>query len=121
MDYETATDSLLNKKLSEAMAWKHEKGIKSVKYDSNQNCFWIENVGFQSYPISDYCNNWNDIMPIVILLGVDLVSFSSPDGSFDYYVTHVLFGQESFPADNGIQRALTICCLKVLIANQAPS
>lgn len=110
MNHETATDFELNKRLAELMAWRYESGIKSVEYDEQQKCFWVENVGFQSFGIENYCTNWSDIMPIVVELKIKL----DPRRSLPKLGWMASLDDQNYTVGKSPQRALVICCIKVL-------
>ena len=53
----------INKRCAELMAWKSEPNVKNVTFENN--CFWVESVGFHAFRIEDYCINPSDTWPII--------------------------------------------------------
>ena len=56
MDYSTLTEKELNLKVNLVMLEKQFPKAKSMQYDEQQNCVWVESIGFSSYEIKDYCH-----------------------------------------------------------------
>lgn len=118
MNYETATDFELNKRLAELMALSFDvhEGCQLGGLGAISKVMLIVPTVDSRFSTHDYvdfnpCNNWNDIMPIAVELGV----YYTPTGDFtavqkmgdDY--SYFGYTQASTP-----QRALVICCIKVL-------
>jgi hypothetical protein len=53
----------INKRCAEILAWESEPNVKSVEF--NNNCFWVEHVGFSAFPVQHYCNNPSDTDAII--------------------------------------------------------
>ena len=127
MNYETATDFELNKRLAELLA---------LSFDVNEDCR-LGGLGaiskvmlivptidsrFSTHDYVDFnpCNNWNDIMPIAVELGVTLI----PDNCLSHFAYYKLeldvdgYSSELCEYDSSPQRALVICCIKVLEAQK---
>lgn len=85
------------------------------KYDEAKvRVNWEDDMGFiHTGKIADYCNNWNDLMPLVVEHGISLV--------FDevYENWRAVFESDApnfywVEAGQNPQRALAECLLKVL-------
>jgi len=65
----------------------------------------------------DYCNNWNDLMPLVVEHGINIMIHRNGDASAYQYVYD---GDEDTPSTQSInknlQRALAECLYLVLLA-----
>lgn len=66
MNYKTATDLELNEKLTELVLAKRYPRAKSIEFDGRQHCFWVDNAGFSSFPVVDYCADWHATMPLAM-------------------------------------------------------
>ena len=97
---------LLNKKVSPVSSYDDNDGIVIYPHDNEVNF--------------DPCNNWNDIMPIAVELGVTLI----PDNCLSHFAYYKLeldvdgYSSELCEYDSSPQRALVICCIKVLEAQK---
>lgn len=114
MDYETASDFEINKRLAEWLDCDfHCDGevlFVSKKHDGN-NILSVSGC-------VNFCLNWNDIMPIAIDLNVSF----EPTFEGAYVASQVLKynfdgSVQSYDfqsLDKSPQRAITICCIKAL-------
>lgn len=96
MNYETATDFELNFKLARLLDLRPKRG----RDDTVRLC---------GIKIVDYCNNWNDIMPIAVELNITL----DPRGLNKKLGAMASFGK-TYAINHSPQRALVICCINVL-------
>lgn len=101
MNLETATDFELNKKLTEM------RTVRVISCDKIE----VKGAGVRSidYPIN-YCTNWNDIMPIAVELKIKL----DPRRSLPKLGWMASLDDQNYAVDKSPQRALVICCIKVL-------
>lgn len=115
MNYETATKFELNKRLAEIIDF----GERWVSFnEDNQSVYIVEKDGlFDTLPVGyfDPCKNWSDIMPIAVELGVSL----EPDADSVrgwWFAASRDTSMHSRNENGNPQRALVICCIKVLEA-----
>ena len=69
-------------------------------------------TGFLSKVLPDYCNNWDDLMPLV---DFDYSTTKHATGLFDVVVNYTVIGVVNAQTK---QRALAECLLKVLMAKE---
>ena len=125
MNYETATDFELNVKLTEIVLANRYPRAKSIEFDGRQHCFWVNHIGFSSFPVADYCNDWNATMPLAVKHGVGLMCTGSDDYGLTYSATDGLWHHSNsiYPVTMEIQcngkplRAVVICLIKFLTAH----
>ena len=67
----------------------------------------------------DYCNNWNDLMPLIVELGVNYVLTAGNKKPF-WIATHRRYGNVEAVdlSEQALKVALAKCALKVLEAKQ---
>jgi hypothetical protein len=65
----------INKRCAEILAWESEPNVKSVEFDNN--CFWVEHVGFSAFPVQHYCNNPSDTDAIIDKCWDELMTINS--------------------------------------------
>ena len=93
------TDFELNKAIAEALE------LKIIEWYDGQ--FTVNKDGLHTKV--DYCNNWNDLMPLVVEHRIELRELSP---SIWWHAFHARSGFEG--KDENPQRALALCLLKVL-------
>lgn len=115
MNYETATDFELNSKLAELdLPCDYELKEGKVLLVNTNTYLGAHGEPYEiveAYDEFNPCKNWNAIMPIAVELNISLVCMAG------YWDCHELddFGDERHnTSDESPQRALVICCIKVL-------
>lgn len=63
----------INCAAKEKLLWLRYPDAKSIELDSNQNCYWLERVGFSSYPVEKCCTKPEHYMPIAIEQGIGIM------------------------------------------------
>lgn len=124
MNYETATDLELNRKLHEILGnqlpeidgvWVVEDKHRTVKTDPNG--------GLNRRALHpDYCADWNATMPLVVEYGISVKSPSLCGSVDDWTVTYWKSNDDGYShftwRDKSPLRAIVICLIKVLGQNK---
>ncbi len=114
MNYETASDLEINKLLTELILKARYPNADSIEFD-RQGCFWVENTGFSSWPVENYCNDVSAIWPLIVEHNLSMLApdVEWSDGK-DWVCTDI---HGSAPPDGMHQnplRAAAICIIQVL-------
>lgn len=111
MDYEKATDKDLNDKLREFIYGDDVKywmlsDDESFIYDCGPTGDQLDKIELQ-----DYCNDWNETMPLFMHENFTLLPGNSLEGYFKLWCCH---GGRFEAFDKNPLRAIVICLIKVL-------
>ena len=98
------TDFELNKTIAKALGISLEPDSEYHNRINSSSVMWY---GGKSYHSADYCNNWSDLMPLVVEKGISLEA-ELRDGYW-YARSNLCSSRNKNP-----QRALAECLLKVL-------
>lgn len=112
-------DFELNKAIAEKLGFEYV-GL-SIFGDGKIN---VRGKGIPRHMV-DYCNNWSDLMPLVVEHDIDFLGgvagHSYDDGFVDNYPHKPHYNEPTFKISSGAenpQRALAECLLKVLEAQK---
>lgn len=65
----------------------------------------------------DYCNNWNDLMPLVVEYEIDYLTTNKDGKEYDAYPVDTKY-KVAFGSNKNLQRALAECLYLVLLEKQ---
>ena len=104
------TNEEINKLSDKQLAIAIAKALYIYHSDGNYRSVRVWNPGMQAQiEEKDYCNNWNDLMPLVVEYGI----VHSRDTA--QFHAHSYFYDNCKTSNNSLNRALAECLLKVLI------
>lgn len=89
------------------------KNAKSIEFDNNQNCFWVEDVGFTSWPILDPITSPSLSIDAIMKYFVDIDHYSSCVSIASDYTDKPAVARVCFAGDEeNIGSAIIECILK---------
>lgn len=118
MNYETATDLELEIKLAEIVLKSRYKKAKSIEFDGSHHCFWVDNVGFSSFKIDEYCTDISATWPLMIEHNLTLSPCSWPEDSIGQWGCETNDDRDISVFCENPLRAIVICLIKVLESKQ---
>jgi len=68
---------------------------KSIEFDNTQNCYWVENVGFTSWPLLNPLEDDALCFQLMVEHGIELKYTACPAGSGSLYFANTPSGMSS--------------------------
>ena len=87
---------------------------KSIEFDHKQNCYWINVVGFESYPLLDPLTD--DALCFRLMVKYDMAPFKCEFGGYDcVYDMDLVLSGSGITNDENPNRAI---CLAIIEGNK---
>ena len=88
------------------------KGIEDIQYDSNQNCYWVHNIGYESWPLLNPIEDKALLFDLMIKYEIDIDYNYSSVVIFGGYPITVPPISVEYETEADIPEAILRCILK---------